>query len=284
MYASALFLCVANSARSQMAEGLARAMFGKLVRVQSAGSAPSRVNPNAIAAMRDAGIDITGQRSKAVSEIDPATVDVAITLCAEEVCPVWPGRIARLHWPIPDPATTDPDVTPDQMAARFRAARDEIRSRLWMFAASNVPDDVSIGPALAGDRSAVEALVRASDLPVDVVAAQFPAAYVVARRDRAIIGVAALETHDRVALLRSLAVAASERGRGTGLALVGRCLASARANGIGEVYLLTTTAAPLFRRFGFAEIARASAPEVLRTTAEFVALCPSSATCMAVAT
>ena len=111
-----LFLCVANSARSQMAEGLARAMFGDAVRVQSAGSRPSRVNPHAIAVMREVGIDITGHASKSVQDIDPATVDVVVTLCAEEVCPVFLGQAARLHWPIPDPASDDPALTPGRAA------------------------------------------------------------------------------------------------------------------------------------------------------------------------
>jgi arsenate reductase len=125
-----LFLCVANSARSQLAEGLARAMFGDLVRVQSAGSRPSRVNPSAIAVMREDGIDIAGQASKSVQDVDPATVDVVVTLCAEEVCPLFLGQATRLHWPIPDPASDDPTLTPDELLARFRAARDEIRRRL----------------------------------------------------------------------------------------------------------------------------------------------------------
>jgi arsenite transporter len=125
-----LFLCVANSARSQMAEGLARARFGGQVRVQSAGSAPSRVNPHAIAVMREAGIDIAGHASKSVQDIDPATVDVVVTLCAEEVCPVFLGQATRLHWPIPDPASDDSGLTADQLRARFRTARDEISRRL----------------------------------------------------------------------------------------------------------------------------------------------------------
>jgi arsenate reductase len=125
-----LFLCVANSARSQMAEGLARATYGDAAHVQSAGSLPTRVNPYAITAMREAGIDITGHASKSVQDIDPATVEVVITLCAEEVCPVFLGQAVRLHWPIPDPASDDPALTPDDLLARFRAARDEIRRRL----------------------------------------------------------------------------------------------------------------------------------------------------------
>jgi arsenate reductase len=140
MCSSVLFLCVANSARSQIAEGLAREMFGDRVRVQSAGSQPSHVNPNAIAVMREIGIDVSDHRSKSLDEIDPASVEVVITLCAEQVCPVWPGHIMRLHWPIPDPATTDPTVSVEAMLARFRRARDDIRGRLRTFAAQHLGD------------------------------------------------------------------------------------------------------------------------------------------------
>jgi arsenate reductase len=126
---SILFLCVANSARSQMAEGLARRMFPGL-RIQSAGSRPSRVNPHAIEVLAELGIDASGHASKSVEAIDPATVDLVITLCAEEVCPLFLGKAERLHWPIPDPASDDPALTPEDLRARFRAGRDEIRRRL----------------------------------------------------------------------------------------------------------------------------------------------------------
>src|SRR5262245_58031552 len=123
-----LFLCVANSARSQMAEGLARMMFGDRATVQSAGSAPSHVNPIAIEAMREIGADLSSHISKPISAIDPATVDIVITLCAEEVCPAYLGAARRLHWPIPDPAGLH----------GFRAARDAIRARLEAFAAAEL--------------------------------------------------------------------------------------------------------------------------------------------------
>jgi len=126
---SLLFLCVANSARSQMAEGLARQIFPGL-RIQSAGSRPGHVNPYAIAVLAELGIDASTQTSKSVQAIDPASVDLVITLCAEEVCPVFLGRAERLHWPIPDPASDDPSLSPEQMMARFRAGRDELRRRL----------------------------------------------------------------------------------------------------------------------------------------------------------
>jgi arsenate reductase (thioredoxin) len=114
-----LFLCVANSARSQMAEGLARHLFGHAAAVQSAGSQPSRVNPWAIEVMREVGIDISGHASKSVSGVDPVSVDMVITLCAEEVCPAFLGQARRLHWPIPDPASDD--ASPGAGLGRTRA-------------------------------------------------------------------------------------------------------------------------------------------------------------------
>jgi len=125
-----LFLCVANSARSQMAEGLARHLLGDKAEVRSAGSRPTRVNPFAIGAMREIGIDITQQSSKSVDDIDPATVDVVITLCAEEVCPVFLGDAERLHWPLDDPDSRDPRLNDAQRIERFAQAREAIRARL----------------------------------------------------------------------------------------------------------------------------------------------------------
>lgn len=127
---SMLFLCVANSARSQMAEGLARKLFGGRMAVQSAGSEPSQVNPYAIEVMREVGIDMASHYSKSVQTIDPATVDTVITLCAEEVCPLFLGQAHRLHWPIPDPASKDPSLSREEMLARFRTARDQIQAKL----------------------------------------------------------------------------------------------------------------------------------------------------------
>jgi arsenate reductase len=136
---SVLFLCVANSARSQMAEGLARRRLGDGVLVQSAGSRPSRVNPYAIEVMREVGIDLGAHTSKSVDTIDPATVDTVITLCAEEVCPVFLARVRRLHWPIADPASDDPALSRAEMLERFRRARVEIATRLDALCGEAVP-------------------------------------------------------------------------------------------------------------------------------------------------
>jgi arsenate reductase len=99
-----LFLCVANSARSQMAEGIARTLLPSQVKVWSAGARPTSVRPEAIAVLKEIGIDISAQRSKAVTEIPSVEVDTVITLCGEEECPLFLGKATRLHWGLPDPA------------------------------------------------------------------------------------------------------------------------------------------------------------------------------------
>ena len=103
-----LFLCVANSARSQIAEGLAKAMLGSNHNIKSAGSIPSgKVHPHAIATMKDIGIDLSDHHSKSIDDLDKdflLNLDYAITLCAEEVCPVLPGSANSLHWMNEDPA------------------------------------------------------------------------------------------------------------------------------------------------------------------------------------
>lgn len=130
-----LFLCVANSARSQMAEGLARQLLGDAVRVQSAGSRPTRVNPLAIEAMAELGVDLTTHTSKSVRSIAPESVDLVITLCAEEVCPVFLASVPRMHWPLQDPDQAQADLTDEERLHRFRVARDELRARLVALAA-----------------------------------------------------------------------------------------------------------------------------------------------------
>lgn len=125
-----LFLCVANAARSQMAEGLARHLFGDAAHVESAGSVPSRVHPLAIAALSELGIDISSQRSKGVTEVNAGAFDVIVTLCAEEVCPVVPGKVTRLHWPLADPSFAGDE---GDRLQQFRDTRDEIQRRLLVF-------------------------------------------------------------------------------------------------------------------------------------------------------
>ncbi len=123
-----LFLCVANSARSQMAEGIARSLAPPEVSIWSAGSRPTSVRPQAIVVLQEIGIDISGHRSKSVAEIPASEVDTVITLCGEEECPVFLGKAKRLHWGLSDPAAAN-GAEKNRLSA-FREIRDELRQRI----------------------------------------------------------------------------------------------------------------------------------------------------------
>ncbi len=123
-----LFLCVGNSARSQIAEGLARHMLPKSVNIKSAGSMPAvQVHANAIKVMHDIGIDISGHVTKSVKNISNEFIDnldYAITLCAEEVCPVVPKATKIFHWPLLDPDNENFDNSQSNLA--FLKTREDI--------------------------------------------------------------------------------------------------------------------------------------------------------------
>ena len=130
-----LFMCVGNSARSQIAEGLAKAMLGKEHQIESAGSILSgKVHPGAIACMKSIGIDISNQYSKSIDELDSDfmdNLDYIITLCAEEVCPVLPTSATSLHWMHPDPVNVNFDIA--QEAEAFEHTRESIFKLLKKF-------------------------------------------------------------------------------------------------------------------------------------------------------
>ncbi len=129
-----LFMCVANSARSQLAEGVAKLVFGPEALVMSAGSQPAKLNPYAAQALTELGFNPAGLYSKSVQDLPQDFVhslDYVITLCAEEVCPVILSRAQKLHWPLPDPAGRSGD--PEQQLAIFRQTRDEIKRRLELW-------------------------------------------------------------------------------------------------------------------------------------------------------
>jgi arsenate reductase len=136
MKARVLILCTGNSARSQMAEGLLRHLgndAGDCFEVESAGTRPSRVRPEAISVMRELGIDISGHRSKPVDEFAGQRFDYVLTVCdnARESCPIYPGHANRLHHSFDDPAAVEGDE--EERLAAFRRVRDEIRAYLRGF-------------------------------------------------------------------------------------------------------------------------------------------------------
>lgn len=123
-----LFLCVANSARSQMAEGIALSLAPSDVKIWSAGSFPTQVRPEAISVLKEIGIDISNHVSKSVTTIPKEEVDTVITLCAEEECPLFLGKALRLHWGLPDPAAITTSET--ERLDTFRKTRDELFRRI----------------------------------------------------------------------------------------------------------------------------------------------------------
>lgn len=129
-----LILCTGNSARSQMAEGLLRHDAGNVYEVFSAGTKPTPVRPEAIAVMREVGIDISGHRSKSVEEFAGQDFDYVITVCdnANESCPVFPAKTKRIHWSIEDPAAVQ--GSEEQRLTAFRRIRDQLRVLLHSFA------------------------------------------------------------------------------------------------------------------------------------------------------
>jgi len=125
-----MFVCTGNSARSQMAEGFARQFGQGRIEAYSAGMEPSRLNPFAVAAMQEKGIDISHQRSKAFEENLARRMDIVVTVCgnADARCPVLPPEVKKHHWPIEDPASAK--GTRDEILATFCKVRDEIEAHV----------------------------------------------------------------------------------------------------------------------------------------------------------
>jgi arsenate reductase len=136
-----LFLCTGNSCRSQMAEGWAKALKGDVIDAYSAGTAPSTVNPLAIKVMKEAGVDISSQRSKNVVELMDVDFDVVITLCgdARDTCPVFPGDAKVVHRGFDDPARAE--GSEEEVLAFFRRVRDEIRDFVMTLPESVMQED-----------------------------------------------------------------------------------------------------------------------------------------------
>tara|TARA_B100001559_G_scaffold12106_2_gene10574 strand:+ start:859 stop:1275 length:417 start_codon:yes stop_codon:yes gene_type:complete len=130
-----LFLCVGNSARSQIAEGLAREILGKNHVIESAGSIPTgKINPNAVWAMNEIGIDISSQYSKSIEDLEKSfmdNLDFVITLCAEEVCPILNNNAKKIHWMNEDPANVNFSDT--QSKAAFIKVRDNLYNLIKKF-------------------------------------------------------------------------------------------------------------------------------------------------------
>jgi len=130
-----LFLCTGNSARSQMAEAFLRKQAGERFEVYSAGLEPTEINPYTLRVMQEAGVDMSGQRSKSLKEyMGKVHFGYLITVCsnAEDKCPIFPGMGMRLHWPFEDPAAFEGSDA--AKLEKFRQVRDQIKARVaaWL--------------------------------------------------------------------------------------------------------------------------------------------------------
>lgn len=125
-----LFLCTGNSCRSQMAEGFARKILPKNIEIFSAGLEPKSVHPMAVKVMQEMGVDISHQKSKNISEIPIDKIDLVVTLCgdAAERCPIFPGKVKKIHWALEDPAKAQ--GSEEEVTKVFRRARDKIKDFL----------------------------------------------------------------------------------------------------------------------------------------------------------
>jgi arsenate reductase len=123
-----LFLCTGNSCRSQIAEGFAKKILPKDLKIFSAGIEPKRIHPKAVKVMKEAGIDISQQRPKNISEVPIDKIDLVVTLCgdAAENCPVFPGTIKKIHWAVDDPAKAQ--GSEEEITRVFLKIRDNIKS------------------------------------------------------------------------------------------------------------------------------------------------------------
>jgi arsenate reductase len=218
-----LFLCAASSARSQLAEALARKRFGDRIRIQSASSHP--VNPMALLVLAEDEVDASAQASTPVESIDPATVDLVVTLCAEAVCPASLSSARRLHWRIRDPVA---DVPPGELRNRFRMARRRILARLDAIeAALAMPPRIEIVPSDEADRLRVAVSVIAQS-SIDLGSGKQS---VIARLDGAVVGRAVIEVDHESghAVLHEISVVEAHRRRGIGRALVADRVAWAKS-------------------------------------------------------
>ncbi len=276
-----LFACVHNAGRSQMAAAWFNHQVGPgRARALSAGTQPgSRVHPEVLAVMRESGIDLSRAQPQLLTDDLARQASLLVTMGCGEACPVVPG-LRREDWPLEDPKGKPPQ--------RVREIRDEVRARVADLITREGLDDnggrppVTVRPASEGDLPDVIRLLRGNDLPSEDLTTSRPL-LLVAVAGEEVVGCVGVEAHGTLALLRSLVVAPSWRGRGLSAELIRRVLELASSAGVQEVFLLTTTAAPLFARHGFVSAARESAPEAIRQTRELASLCPSSAALMRLA-
>jgi N-acetylglutamate synthase-like GNAT family acetyltransferase/protein-tyrosine-phosphatase len=281
----ALILSGASPALGQLADGMARAMAPRQVRISSACARRADLDPLAKRVLAELSVDVAEQHPRALADLDTTGVQAVLVVSPDDPTPPALAGVLKIHWPLPDPAAGG--GTEAEKLARYRAARNELRRRLIrVFARELAPTaassatTTSIGPASGGDFDAIKRLLVASLLPSrDVVEGR--QRFIVASEAGRLIGCAGLQVAGQDALVRSMAVHWTRRNAGLGSKLHARLLFEAVLAGVRTLYVVTTTAEDFFAGHGFRKVAASAVPQELQASDEFTAFVPGGSTVMA---
>jgi N-acetylglutamate synthase-like GNAT family acetyltransferase/protein-tyrosine-phosphatase len=280
----ALILSRSNAARGQIAEGIARALAPRQVRISSAGASRGRVDPLAVRVLAELSVDVSDQHSKALDEVDASDAQAILVLSEEDPTPQALRGVLRVHWPMPDPAAGG--GSEEEKIARYRAVRNELRRRLIrVFAREAVASEAnegpttSIGPASGGDLDAIKRMLVASLLPSRDVGGPNQR-FIVASDNGRILGCAGLETYGQDGQVRSMAVHWTRRNAGLGSRLHERLLFEAVLADVRTLYVVTTTAEDFFSRHGYRRIETKDVPHDLLYSEEFATFVPGGGVVM----
>jgi arsenate reductase len=279
-----LLLSHADSARGQIAAGIARALAPRQVHVSAAGVTRSRLDPLAARVLAELSVDVSDRTSRSVDELDTSDVDAVVTLSDGDEPPAGLRGKLRVHWPMQDPAAGG--GSDEEQLARYRAVRNELRRRfLRTFAheasTASAPGrtTTTLEPASGGDYEQIRAIVAASLLPSRTVGMPNQR-FILARSDGRVIGCAGLELYGTDGQVRSLAVNWTRRNAGLGTHLHERLLHEAALSGVRTLYVITATAEGFFTRHGWKRVALEQVPPEIRASEEFATLAPAAAASM----
>jgi N-acetylglutamate synthase-like GNAT family acetyltransferase/protein-tyrosine-phosphatase len=280
----ALILSQTSSPLGQLAEGIARALAPRQVRISSASPGRGRADPLAKRVLAELSVNAADEHPKALEEVDASDVQAILVVSEDDPTPPALKGVLRVHWPLPDPAAGG--GTEEERLARYRAVRNELRRRLIrVFARELVPTattggtTTSIGPASGGDLDAIQRLLVGSLLPSRDVGGPHQR-FIVASENGRLIGCAGLQVAGQDGLVRSMAVHWTRRNAGLGSRLHERLLFEAVLAGVRTLYVVTTTAEDFFAGHGFRKIEARAVPPELQASEEFTAFVPGGSTVM----
>jgi N-acetylglutamate synthase-like GNAT family acetyltransferase/protein-tyrosine-phosphatase len=281
----ALILSGVSDARCQIAEGIARALAPRQVRISAAGMARGAVDPLAVRVLDELSVPSADLRAGTLDEIDVTGVGAIVVLSEEDPTPPALQGVLRVHWPLPDPARGG--GSEEERIARYRALRNELRRRLIrVFAREAIASGAtagpttSVGPASGGDLDAIRRLLAEALLPLGDVGDP-DLRFIVARQDGRVVGCAGLQAFGEDGQLRSMAVHWTSRTAGLGSSLHGRLLYEALQAGVRTLYVVTTTAADFFARQGYRKVQPADVPKGVVGSEEYATFVPGGGVVMA---